>query len=86
LQPGYRFCEIALLSGGARTATVTVVEPANVYALERAPFLAALTGSLHAGRAADELMAFHLDDRRAEGAATVPGAGAASANAYQKRG
>jgi hypothetical protein len=36
------------------------VKPSTLYALDRAPFLGALTGSFHARRAADELAAFHL--------------------------
>lgn len=53
LGPGDSFGEIALLRGGARTATVTAVEPTLLVSLHRADFLRAL-GSGAAVRAAAE--------------------------------
>jgi hypothetical protein len=60
LSPGDGFGEIALLEEGVRTATVTATSPVSLYALERAPFLEAVTGSRQAHRAARELVAEHL--------------------------
>jgi MFS family permease len=57
---GDGFGEIALLRDGVRTATVTARSPANLYALEREPFLEAVTGSHQAHRAAEELVANRL--------------------------
>ena len=60
LEPGDGFGEIALLRDGVRTATVTASEPAMLYALEREPFIEALTGSPQAQGAADALVAERL--------------------------
>jgi CRP-like cAMP-binding protein len=57
---GDGFGEIALLRDGVRTATVTARSPASLYALEREPFLQAVTGSHQAHRAADKLVADRL--------------------------
>ena len=58
--PGDGVGEIALLRDGVRTATVTAEEPSTVYALARAPFLEAVTGSQHAQRVADDMVAQRL--------------------------
>jgi len=61
LGPGDSFGEIALLRDTPRTASVTALEPTQLLALERAPFLAAVTGlrasRTIAGRIVDERLA-----------------------------
>jgi hypothetical protein len=57
---GDGFGELALLHDGVRMATVTATSEVTLYALERASFLEAVTGSRQAQRAARELMAERL--------------------------
>ncbi len=54
---GDGFGEIALLRDGVRTATVTAGSGVILYALARAPFLEAVTGSRQAERAAQDRVA-----------------------------
>jgi Cyclic nucleotide-binding domain/Major Facilitator Superfamily len=57
--------EVALLYGVPRTATVTATSPATVFALDRAVFLAAVTGHAPTARAAAAVADERLDqDRR----------------------
>ena len=60
ITPGDGFGEIALLRDGVRTATVTAASDVTLYALQRAPFLEAVTGSRQAQRAAREVVAERL--------------------------
>jgi CRP-like cAMP-binding protein len=60
ISPGDGFGEIALLRDGVRTATVTATSDVTLYALERASFLEAVTGSRQAQRAAHALVAERL--------------------------
>lgn len=57
LGPGDGFGEIALLRDGIRTSTVTAIEPVALLALDREPFLAAVTGSRQAQLAAEDMAA-----------------------------
>jgi MFS family permease len=60
LEPGDFFGEIALLRDVPRTATVRVLEPATLYALDRAPFLAAVTGYAPSAEAAEQVIGARL--------------------------
>ena len=60
LRPGDFFGEIALLRNVARTATVTAVDDAKLYALERGDFIAAVTGHAESRDAADSVVATRL--------------------------
>jgi len=62
---GEGFGEIALIQDVPRTATVTVTEDAELFALDKAPFILALTGHAPAARAADALVSKRLMELRA---------------------
>jgi CRP-like cAMP-binding protein len=57
---GEYFGEIALLRDVPRTATVTAATATHLYALERADFLAAVTGHVLAEAAAEEVVGTRL--------------------------
>jgi CRP-like cAMP-binding protein len=58
--PGDYFGEIALLRDIPRTATVTAASATRLYALERADFLAAVTGHALAEAAAHDVVGVRL--------------------------
>jgi len=60
LTTGDGFGEIALLRDVARTATVTALEDAALFALERGDFLAAVSGHAHSRAAAESLVTSRL--------------------------
>jgi len=73
LGPGDAFGELALIRDIPRTASVTAVTDVGMYALEREPFLLALTASPRAASEAARIAARHLEhDRAAREAAGLP--------------
>lgn len=58
--PGEFFGEVGLLHDLPRTATVAALEDVELLALERADFLAAVTGSQESSRAAEDVVAARL--------------------------
>ena len=75
LGTGDGFGEIALLRDGIRTSSVTAREPVMLYALERGPFLAAITGHPQAASAAERLAAERLREHELHAAVHVRDSG-----------
>ena len=62
LRRGEGFGEIALIHDCCRTATVTAIVPTQLYALEKDPFITAVTGHAPVTRVADEVIAKRLEE------------------------
>jgi MFS family permease len=62
---GDGFGEIALIEDVPRTATVTAIEPTELFALDKEPFILALTGHAPAARAAGDLVSKRLSELEA---------------------
>lgn len=60
LEPGDGFGEIALIRDCARTASVRAATPLTLLALERTPFVAAMTGYTPSAEIVDEVVAQYL--------------------------
>ena len=78
---GDSFGEIALLHDIPRTATVRATEPMTLLAIDRVPFLEALTGQPRSHALADQLATRRLaaiQDRRIDGPSHDPAAGVPS--------
>ena len=78
LTRGEGFGEIALIEEVPRTATVTATRPTEVYCLQKAPFILALTGHATAKSTASSVIAKRRDELQAaedgaEGAVGVEG-------------
>jgi Cyclic nucleotide-binding domain/Major Facilitator Superfamily len=65
LERGDAFGEIALVEDVPRTATVMVTEDAELFALDKEPFIVALTGHAPAARAAGDMVSRRLSELEA---------------------
>ena len=65
LARGDAFGEIALIEDVPRTATVTAVEDAELFTLDKEPFIVALTGHAPAARAAGDMVSRRLGELEA---------------------
>jgi CRP-like cAMP-binding protein len=68
--PGDFFGEIALLRDVPRTATATAITDVSLVTLERAPFVAAVSGHASSTAEADSVIAARLGSFSARGPAT----------------
>ena len=75
LKRGDGFGEIALLEEVPRTATVVAVTRAQLYTLEKGPFVFSVTGHPAAERAAGEMVTRRLDALTSAGPLPLPGDG-----------